>query len=188
MKVEDKLNQTPERDLPEEPTLEKDENEDIEVEIVEETDLAAKLEEALARQEEFKGALQRERADFSNFRKRIDRERSELRSQIVADTIARMLPVFDDLHRALENAPDGFNENDWLQGIQLIGKKFGVVLDSYGIEPINPVGEPFDHNFHEAIGSEDSDEYESGTVIDVLQSGYKLNGKCIRPAMVRVAT
>ncbi|MCI0709516.1 MAG: nucleotide exchange factor GrpE [Chloroflexi bacterium] len=185
--MEDKLNQSPERDLPEEPTLPEDDNEDIEVETVEENDLAVKLEEALARQEEFKEALQRERADFSNFRKRIDRERGELRSQIVADTISRMLPVFDDLQRAIENAPGEFKENDWFQGVELIGKKFGAVLDSYGIEPINPLGEPFDHNFHEAIGSDDSDEYASGTVIDVVQTGYKMNGKCIRPAMVRVA-
>lgn len=185
MKLEDKLNQTPEKELPEEPILE--EREDAVDETVEENDLAVKLEEALARQEEFKEALQRERADFSNFRKRIDRERGELRAQIAADTISRMLPVFDDLQRALENVPDDIKDNEWFQGFELIGKKFSAVLDNYGIETINPLGEPFDHNFHEAIGSEDSEEYESGTVIDVLQTGYKMNGKCIRPAMVRVA-
>ena len=185
MKLEDKLNQTPEKELPEEPALL--ENEDGEVESVEENALVVKLEEALARQEEFKEALQRERADFSNFRKRIDRERGELRAQIAADTISRLLPVFDDLRRALDNVPDDIQENDWFQGFELIGKKFSSVLENYGIEPINPLGEPFDHNFHEAIGSEDTDEYDSGTVIDVLQSGYKMNGKCLRPAMVRVA-
>lgn len=185
MKLEDKLNQTPEKELPEEPALE--ESEVVEIDVEEENNLAVQLEEALTKQEEFKEALQRERADFSNFRKRIDRERGELRAQIAANTISRMLPVFDDLQRALESVPEEIKDHDWFQGFELIGKKFSAVLDNYGIEQINPLGEPFDHNFHEAIGSEDSDEYESGTVIDVLQSGYKMNGKCIRPAMVRVA-
>lgn len=147
----------------------------------------SELDEVLAKVEEFKAALQRERADFSNFRKRVDRERAELRPSIVADTIAKFLPIVDDFERAIENTPDDLKESDWFKGFAMIHKKFQSVLEQYGIETINPVGEPFDHNLHDAIGSEDTDEYESGTVIDVLQKGYMMNGRCIRPAMVRVA-
>lgn len=145
------------------------------------------LDVALAQVNEFKDALQRERADFSNFRKRTERERAELRTVIAADTIKQFLPIVDDFDRAWTNIPEDMRANDWLKGFELIDKKFSGLLDSFGIEIINPVGEIFDHNFHDAIGSEDSDEYESGTVVGVLQKGYVLKGKCLRPAIVRVA-
>ena len=145
------------------------------------------LEIALAQVNEFKDALQRERADFSNFRKRTEREKSEMRAIVIADTVKQFLPVVDDFDRAWTNIPEDMRENDWLKGFALINKKFRDLLDSFGIEVLDPLGETFDHNFHDAIGSEDSDEYESGTVLDVLQKGYVMNGKCIRPAIVRVA-
>jgi molecular chaperone GrpE len=149
--------------------------------------LQNQLDTVIAERDEFKDALQRERADFSNFRKRIQREQQELRSMIVAETVQKFLPVLDDFERAMQNLPDNVTDSDWFQGFQLIEKKFDDVLASYGIEKLDPLGEPFDHNFHDAISTADSDEYESGTVMDVLQKGYVMGGKCIRPAIVRVA-
>lgn len=152
-----------------------------------ESDLQTQLATAITERDDFKDALQRERADFSNFRKRSDREKLEMRSTVAADTIKRFLPVFDDLDRAVTTAPEEVKDSEWYKGFSMIGKKFNDLLESYRIEIVNPLGEPFDHNFHDAIGSDDSDEYESGTVIDVMQKGYVLDGKCIRPAIVRVA-
>jgi molecular chaperone GrpE len=149
--------------------------------------LRKQLETALSAGDEFKDALQRERADFSNFRKRTEREKAELRSVVVSETVQKFLPVVDDFERAMASLPAEFEESEWLTGFQLISKKFADVLEQFGIKVINPLGEPFDHNYHDAIGSEDAPEYESGTVIDVLQKGYLMNGKCIRPAIVRVA-
>lgn len=156
-------------------------------EHVAEAEPQSDLDIALAQVTEFKDALQRERADFSNFRKRTEREKAEMRAVVMADTVKQFLPVVDDFDRAWTNIPEDMRDNDWLKGFALINKKFSDLLDAFGIEVLNPLGEAFDHNFHEAVGSEDSDEYESGTVLDVLQKGYMMNGKCIRPAIVRVA-
>lgn len=155
----------------------------------EEEALEMQLEKALTQRDEFKEALQRERADFVNFRKRIERERSEIRSNVTSDTVARFLPILDDFERAIEQTPAEARDDGWVEGFNLIYKKFrDLLLNQFGLEPIDPLGEEFDPNWHEAIGSEESDEYESGTVTAVLQKGYKLDDKCIRAAMVKVAS
>lgn len=161
--------------------------EEVEETVTTEETPQSDLDIALTQVNEFKDALQRERADFMNFRKRTEREKAELRSVVVADTVKQFLTVVDDFDRAWTNIPEDMRDNDWLKGFELINKKFSDLLDSFGVEVLNPLGEIFDHNFHDAIGSEDSDEYDSGTVLDVLQKGYVMNGKCIRPAIVRVA-
>lgn len=144
--------------------------------------------EALALQrDEFKAALQRERADFVNFKKRTEREKSEMKQSIAGETIKRFLPILDDFERALNTVPTDAEENGWITGFTMIHKKFNDVLAQMGVEVINPVGELFDPERHEAIGSEPSDEYESDTVTEVLQKGYMLNGQVIRVAMVKVA-
>jgi molecular chaperone GrpE len=149
--------------------------------------IMAQLEKTVSERDEFKAALQRERADFVNFRKRIEREKAEQRAAHVADTVLKFLPVLDDFDRALATVPDDAAENGWLNGFSLIHKKFNDLLNQLGIVPIDPLGQPFDPNFHEAIGSEDSDQYASGTVTAVLQKGYMMDEKCIRAAMVKVA-
>ncbi len=152
-----------------------------------EDSLEMQLEKALTERDEFKAALQRERADFINFRKRIEREKSDLRSTIMGQTLTKFLSVVDDFDRAIEATPDDVAENGWVTGFQLIHKKFHDLLTQLEVTELNPVGELFDPNLHEAIGSVDSDEYESGTVVEVLQKGYAMNDKCLRVAMVRVA-
>lgn len=154
---------------------------------VEETQQDTELDKALAQVEEYKAALQRERADFVNYKKRVEREKSELSGNITAKTLLNVLPIIDDFDRAIQATPEDVKSNGWATGFSLIHKKFQDMLQNLGVEQINPLGQPFDPNFHDAIGSDDSDEYESGAVLEVLQKGYVIEGKCIRPAIVRVA-
>ncbi len=154
---------------------------------VEETQQDTELDKALAQVEEYKAALQRERADFVNYKKRVEREKSELGANITAKTLLNVLPIIDDFDRAIQATPEDVKSNGWATGFSLIHKKFQDMLQNLGVEQINPLGQPFDPNFHDAIGSDDSDEYESGAVLEVLQKGYVIEGKCIRPAIVRVA-
>ncbi|MBT3322459.1 MAG: nucleotide exchange factor GrpE [Anaerolineae bacterium] len=125
----------------------------------------------------------RARADFANYKKRIERNRVQERQDMKGDIIKRFLPVLDDMLRALQNAP----EDSWVDGIQLIYRKLEGVLESENMTRIEAEGVEFDPNFHEAIGEVESDEYESGQVAEVLQEGYMLGERVIRPAMVRVA-
>ena len=125
----------------------------------------------------------RARADFANYKKRIERNRVQERLDMKGDIVKRFLPAMDDMLRALQNAP----EDPWVEGVQLIYRKLEGVLEAENITRIEAVGEEFDPNFHEAIGEVESDEYESGQVADVLQEGYMLGERVIRPAMVRVA-
>jgi molecular chaperone GrpE len=125
----------------------------------------------------------RARADFANYKKRVERNRVQERQDMKGDIIKRFLPVMDDMLRALQNAP----EDPWVEGIQLIYRKLESVLDAENITRIEAEGAEFDPNFHEAIGQVKSDEHESGQVAEVLQEGYMLGERIIRPAVVRVA-
>ena len=152
-----------------------------------EISLEMQLEKALTERDEFKAALQRERADFINFKKRTEREKSDMRSNIVGQTLTQILSVVDDFDRAMQATPDDVAEDGWVTGFTLIHKKFRDLLTQLNVTELNPIGKPFDPTVHEAIGSVESDEYDSGTVAEVLQKGYMMNDKCLRVAMVRVA-
>ena len=142
----------------------------------------------LAKAEEYKEALQRERADFQNFRKRIERETESMKSTISSEVLARLLPVLDDFERALEAVPEEEKEKVWMEGIMLIRRKLQNMLEAEGIQLINPLGEPFYPNFHEAIGADEPSEgFESGYITAVLQKGYVKGERVLRPAIVRVA-
>ena len=150
--------------------------------------LAEDLVKAQQLVEEFKEALQRERADFQNFRRRTEKERETLRPQVTIEVMKRFLPVIDDMERGIDVIPEEEKSKDWVVGIIQIQRKFRSLLDAEGIQEINPLGEPFDPNFHEAIGADEpTDDYESGTVTAVLQKGYQKDAQVLRPAMVRVA-
>ena len=100
------------------------------------------------------------------------------------DIVKKLLPVLDDLERSLAHRPEG---NTWADGVELVARKFQTILENEGVKRIEAEGQPFDPNFHEAISSEPNDEVESGHVIAVVQNGYVLGERVIRPAMVRVA-
>ncbi len=178
-------------------TNEQAENLTSEAEIAEETtqdsngagaSAQSEINEFQAQAAEYKEALQRERADFQNFRKRVEREKETLQADISAKVLARFLPILDDFERALEAVAPDQKESDWLKGLVLIHRKFQSMIESEGIQAIDPLGQEFDPNFHEAIGADEaSGDYQSGQVSKVLQKGYVRGDKVLRPAMVRVA-
>jgi molecular chaperone GrpE len=138
-------------------------------------------------------SLTRRQADFENYRKRIERERGQSHSRIVGDVARKLLPVVDNLARALEHeknveSSESKEFRHFLHGVQLISKQLNDVLESLGIQPIASVGERFDPHIHEAVVTEQSDEYEPDTVTEELARGYRIGDRLLRPAMVKVAS
>ncbi|MEQ8672312.1 MAG: nucleotide exchange factor GrpE [Aggregatilineales bacterium] len=130
---------------------------------------------------------QRERAEFQNYKRRIEREVSENRSRMMVESIVKILPIIDDFERAIDNIPDDLKENPWVNGTAMIGRKFDRLLEENDIQILDPVGEPFDPNRHEAVGMDFESDVESGHVTATLQKGYIRGDRVLRPALVRVA-
>jgi molecular chaperone GrpE len=148
--------------------------------------LSAQLERAEARAEEYLDSLQRERASFQNYKKRVERDRIEQGRVIAGNLLLKILPVLDDFYRATDSVPDA-ERDDWYQGVLLIQRKLERLLADEGVTEIPALGEIFDPNFHEAVGVDDTAGAPSGTITTVLQRGYKLGDRVLRPALVRVA-
>lgn len=130
---------------------------------------------------------QRERADFSNYKKRVEREMKEIHQNATSSTLMALLPVLDDFERAMSSLPEDLKGQPWLEGISAIQRKFQKILDDYGIVVIDPVGEVFDPSRHEALGTDSDTDMESGHVTVTLQKGYANGDRILRPALVRVA-
>jgi molecular chaperone GrpE len=146
--------------------------------------LKRQLEETEAKVSEFKDSWLRSQAEFQNYKRRIERDNELVKVSMKGDIIKKILPLLDDLERALQNrAVDDL----WASGIELIARKFQNIIESEGVKRIEAEGAEFDPNFHEAISNEPSDEVESGHVIAVVQNGYMFGERVIRPALVRVA-
>jgi len=137
--------------------------------------------------EEYLDGWQRARADFANYKKRIEREQREAYRRAAGDILTRYLGIVDDLERALKDRPTEGDPANWADGVELISRKFHSVLEAEGVETIQALGQPFDPNLHEAISHEESDEQPAGYVIDVVQQGYRMGEHVLRPALVRVA-
>ncbi|HKG97634.1 MAG TPA: nucleotide exchange factor GrpE, partial [Pyrinomonadaceae bacterium] len=153
----------------------------------------AELKRVEAENAELKDLLARRQADFENYRKRVDRERSETYNRVVADIAAKLLPVLDNLKRALDaegSVESGESDEfrHFLSGVDLIYKQLNGVLEALGVKPIAAVGEKFNPHMHEAVVTEATDEYEPDTVMQEIVAGYRLGDKLIRPALVKVAT
>jgi molecular chaperone GrpE len=154
------------------------------------SEYAAQLEEIdhlTMKADEFSDGWQRERAEFANYRKRMGRDLDLQRDNFKVDIIKKYLAVKDDLDRALKNIPDSLKSEAWINGIELINQKISTLLEGEGIVPLPAEGLAFDPQIHEAITSEENDEVESGFIIEVVQQGYKLGDRVIRPALVRVS-
>src|SRR5687767_9903478 len=147
--------------------------------------LEKQLEEAESKVSEYKDGWMRSQAEFQNYRKRIERDNEMMYASMKGDIIKKVLPVLDDLERALQNRPS--NSGAWVSGIELIQKKLLSILEAEGAKRIEAVGAAFDPNFHEAISHEPIVGVQSGHVIAVVQNGYMLGERVIRPALVRVA-
>ncbi|MBV6392036.1 MAG: Protein GrpE [Anaerolineales bacterium] len=146
--------------------------------------LIQQLKEAESKIVEYKDGWARSQAEFQNFRRRMERDNEAFKTAARGDIFKKVLPVLDDLERALQNRPA---DDAWASGIELVARKFQNILEMEGVKKIEAKGAAFDPNFHEAISHEPSDVVESGHVIDVLQNGYTLGERVIRPALVRVA-
>ena len=163
--------------------------EDVEeLELPEGTNLITALIEAQKEAAANKDGWQRARAEFANYKKRTERERSELFQRAAHDTLRALLPIVDDFHRAFESMPEAFGEDPWIGGVTMIQRKFMTLLEQYEVQAIEPTGEPFDPVLHQAIGAEESDTVESGHVIETLQKGYRAGDNVLRLALVKVAS
>ena len=146
--------------------------------------LKKKLEESESKTLEYRDSWLRSQADFQNYKKRLERDNEMTYISMKGDIIKKVLPALDDLERALQNRRA---EDPWADGIELIVRKLQNMLESEGVTRIEALGTEFDPKFHEAISHESADGAQSGSVIGVVQNGYMLGERVIRPALVRVA-
>ena len=130
--------------------------------------------------------LQRLAADFANYRKRNDAERTEFAKYAKADVIRKLLEVLDGYDRALETMPEDVRGQPWAEGMWLVERKLRALLEAEGLQTLETVGTPFDPYQHEAVGHVESDAPE-GTVLSEYQKGYRLHDRVIRPAVVTVS-
>ncbi|MBQ6505600.1 MAG: nucleotide exchange factor GrpE [Flexilinea sp.] len=150
--------------------------------------LREQLEEAKKKAQENLESWQRERADFSNYKKRVERDQEISKNKYKSDVLEKFIPVLDDLELAYAHRPEDGEAAAWSEGIELIIRKFNSLLENDGLTKIDvKAGDKLDPNIHLAVSSEDSDEFGSDEIIEVLQNGYRMGEKIVRPAMVRVA-
>ncbi|MDP3741185.1 MAG: nucleotide exchange factor GrpE [bacterium] len=148
--------------------------------------LKQELEEYKRKADEYLNAWKRTAADFENYKKRREKEDSELARFMQEVTVIKILPTLESLEQALRHTPFDERFTKWSDGVVKIVKLLDATLLEIGVEKIKTVGEKFDPTLHEAVETKDS-ESESGIILEEVQSGYKLNNKLIRPAKVRVA-
>src|SRR5574341_857455 len=141
------------------------------------------LEKAREDAQKYLANWQRAEADFQNYKKRTDQEREELRRYGNVSLIINLLPVIDDFERAFSSLDSHLAGLSWFDGMYLIYRKLVQLLENAGVRPVEADGQPFDPRFHEAVAHADG---EDGKVISVVQRGYKLHDRVLRPAMVVV--
>lgn len=137
--------------------------------------------------EELNDRLMRQMAEFENFRKRTEKEKSQMYTVGAADVIEKLLPVVDNFERGLAAMTDDEKTTSFAQGMELVYKQLMTTLTDMGVTPIEAVGVEFNPDFHNAVMQAPSEEYESGVVIQELQRGYVYKEKVIRYSMVMVA-
>ncbi len=148
--------------------------------------LERELADTRAKGEEHLYNWQRSAADFANYKRRTEEERSAATRFSAALLIGKLLSVLDDFDRALESVPADAHDA-WIEGVQLVERKLRSVLESEGVTPIDVVGRPFDPNLHEAVAHEETTDHPDNSVIGEVQRGYMLHDRVLRPSLVRVA-
>jgi molecular chaperone GrpE len=148
--------------------------------------LKARLEEKTKQAEENYDRFLRAQAELENYKKRVEREKTSLVKYGNEELIKAVLPVLDNLERALDQAP-GENPDGLMEGIRITRDQLLQVLEKFGVTLVEAVGVPFDPNKHEAMMQVESPDHEPSTVVSELQKGYFLNDRLLRPAMVSVA-
>ena len=161
-----------------------------------EHDIDELLDETRRERDEYLELAQRTKADFENYRRRVAREAQEAEQRAVASLAARLIPALDNLERALRAAgidpaaepQDAEGDVESLgRGVYLTYRDMRSSLESAGVEAYDPQGEPFDPEWHEAIQTREAEDAGPGTVVEVLERGYRLDGKVVRPARVIVS-
>jgi molecular chaperone GrpE len=137
--------------------------------------------------DELHDRLLRTKAEFDNYRKRTDRERRELFEAAAADVMHELLPIVDDLERALDASTDEGSADAYRRGVELIHRQVLDVLRKRGVETLEAVGQDFDPEWHEAVASEPAGDHRDGEVTAEIRRGYRIGSKLLRPAMVKVA-
>ena len=149
-------------------------------------------EEDAEKTKDLKDQLLRALAEIENVRKRANREREDATKYGITGFARDIVGIVDNLRRAVESVEESAGESAEMmkslqEGIAIIQQEFGTALSRHGVEAIDPIGEPFDHNFHQAMFEVEQDEHPGGTVVQVLQQGYRIHQRLLRPAMVGVA-
>lgn len=155
-----------------------------------EQDIDALLADTQRERDEYLDLARRTKADFENYRKRMAAETAAALARGKAEVLRDVLPVLDDLERAIQAAgldPEGDSDDGLAHGVMLVFRSLRDALVRNGIEAVDPAGERFDPNLHEALSTRAADGAAAGTVVEVMQKGYRLGEQLIRPARVVVA-
>ena len=150
--------------------------------------LVGEMEQVAAKANEIEVLYKRMAADFDNYRKRMEREREDLVGLGVQRAIETLLPAIDDLDRAQSTFNNGSEASAVVESLKLISARFNKCLETLGIKPMDPIGQPFDPRLHEPVQQIPSTEHPEGAVAHDLRRGYCMGDKVIRPALVNVAT
>jgi molecular chaperone GrpE len=137
--------------------------------------------------DEYRDLLLRTRAEFDNYRKRVERERLELTETAAFDLLGNLLPVVDDLERALSAPADASSAEAYRRGVELIHRQLLELLRQHGVKPIEALGTDFDPRRHQAVSHEATPGRREGEVIEEYRRGYLLGNRLLRPSMVKVA-
>ena len=153
--------------------------------------VSAQVEQQLAAEqqkaEEWLDLLRRTQADFVNYRRRMSQEQTEGRIAAQSALLSQLLPVLDDLGRALGSVPPELADHPWVQGLFLVARRLTTLFEQLGVRQIGAPGESFDPRSHEAIATETRADVPEGTIVQVAQPGYALGERVVRPAQVSVA-
>jgi molecular chaperone GrpE len=150
--------------------------------------LLAQLEAANRRADDEHEAFLRARADFQNYKRRTEEDKESLRQYLSEDLLKRLLPIADNFERALQAASQTQDYDKLVAGVNAVYRQVQDFLAREGVTPIEALYEPFDPNFHNAVLREETTEYPENTVTEELQKGYSLQGRVLRPTLVKVAT
>jgi molecular chaperone GrpE len=152
------------------------------------TALQAELAQAQAQASEYLDGWQRARAEFANYKRRVEAERDDIRCRSNEALLLKLLPIVDDFERALEALPPELAENPWINGVTMILNKLKAFLESENVTAVTAVGQAFDPQWHEAMLQEETSDHPDGTVLMELRRGYRLGDRMLRPALVKVAS
>ncbi len=165
---------------------------DDDLELVEESAPASQEEALEAENQQLKDQVLRTMAELENYRKRAEREREEAAKYAITGFARDLLSASDNLRRALESVPEDHGDPEallksLLEGVSITEKELLGALTKHGVEKVEPLGAPFDHNLHQAMFEVEDHDQAPGTVVHVMQPGYRLHGRLLRPALVGVA-